>query len=135
MFPTSLILIGRSRHAISLIRGQMSEDRGQMSEARCQRAEDRCQRSEVRGRKTEVRGQRSDDRIQITAAGNQITLIIHFHNPFDPPAPSTERCLTLCAMPFALCPFCPQPVTRNSQPITRNGSTQVSERRTYEYCA
>jgi hypothetical protein len=70
-----------------------------------------------------------------------------FLNPFDPPAPSIERCLTLCLMLFASVPatllildlplsdvllyaLCPllyalfahntQPATRNPHPPTRN---------------
>ena len=79
---------------------------------------------------TEIRSQRSDDRVQITDAGNQMARIVHSSNPLDLPASFLERCLTLCAMPFALCPFYPylatpnsQRVTRNSQPATLNRST------------
>ena len=55
----------------------------------------------------------SEGRKQITDVGNQIAWIVHSRNPFDPYAPSIDRCLTLCAMPMALCPFFPQLVTRN----------------------
>ena len=57
----------------------------------------------------------SEGRKQITDVGNQIAWIVHSRNPFDPYAPSIHRCPTLCAMPMALCPFCPQLVTCNSQ--------------------
>jgi len=48
----------------------------------------------------------------MTDAGNQIAWIVHSCNPFDPPAPSIEQCLTLCAMPFL-------PPTPNPQLATR----------------
>jgi coproporphyrinogen III oxidase len=63
--------------------------------------------SDGRKQMTENRGQMTDDRIQIADAGNHVAWIVHSRNPFDPPAHSVERCHTLCAMPFALCPFCP----------------------------
>jgi hypothetical protein len=64
-----------------------------------------------------------EDRCQVLFLLNQLIqpcqLINHIYpHPFDPPAPSIERCLTLGAMPFALCPFCPQPTTYNLQLAT-----------------
>ncbi len=51
-------------------------------------------------------GQRTEIRVQIAR-------LDHSRKPFDHPAPSIERCLTLCAMSHALCPFGPQLVTPN----------------------
>jgi len=70
----------------------------------------RSQRSDDRNQKSEVRGQRSDDRVQITDAGNQMARIVHSSNPFDLPASFIERCLTLYAMPFALCSLPAYPI-------------------------
>jgi hypothetical protein len=66
----------------------------------------------------ENRKQMSEDRRQITDSGNQIAWIVYSCNALDPPVSSIERCLTLCAMPHALCLFLS--ATRNLQPATRN---------------
>ena len=58
--------------------------------------------------------QRAENRGQMTDAGNQIAWIVHSRDPFEPPAPSIERCPTLSAMPFALFARNPQLVTRNA---------------------
>ena len=44
-------------------------------------------------------------------------------------SPSIGRCVPLCAIPFALCPFCLQPATRNAQPETRTPIRLLSLRR------
>jgi hypothetical protein len=53
---------------------------------------------------------------KITDAGNQTAWLVYSRYPFDPTAPSIERCLTLCAIPHALCPFLLARATRNAQP-------------------
>ena len=74
----------------------------------------------TRNPQLDIRGQKTDDRIQIADAGNQNAWIVHSRNSFGPPAPSIERCVTLCANPFAQCPFCPQRATRSAQHAARN---------------
>jgi hypothetical protein len=86
-------LNGRSGRVIYIISDQSTVDISQKSGDREQKSETGCQKSE--------------DRVQITDAGNQIAWIGHSRSSFDPPAQSIERCLTLCAMPFALCLFYP----------------------------
>ena len=61
----------------------------------------------------------SEDRRQIADAGYQIAWIDPSCNPFDLPAPSIERRLTLCSLPYAPCSI-PQPPTHNTQPTTHN---------------
>ena len=48
------------------------------------------ERSATRNLISEDRNQKPDDRIQIADAANQITWIVHSHDPFDPSAPSIE---------------------------------------------